>query len=111
MSLQIKPGKYRTRDGMIAVVLCTDAPGQWPIKGYVLTQSGGSSSNGWRLNGQMYERNESRQDLVAEYVEPREWTLTGHGREAYPSRTVGGPPLLEGEIVRVREILDEETGK
>jgi len=35
MTYQFKPGMYKTRDGRDARVLCDDAPGDWPLVGYV----------------------------------------------------------------------------
>ena len=36
MDHTIKPGKYITRSNHVAVILCNDAPGNWPIIGYVI---------------------------------------------------------------------------
>lgn len=51
----IIPGKYRTRDGRTAVVLCTDAPGHYPNVGYVITkrenQAAISSPDAWTTDG------------------------------------------------------------
>lgn len=33
--MAIQQGTYRTRGGRRAVVLCNDAPGYWPIVGYI----------------------------------------------------------------------------
>lgn len=51
----ITPGKYITRDGRTAVVLCNDAPGQYPVIGYVIYRRpphpDHASPEGWTARG------------------------------------------------------------
>jgi len=49
------PGEYLTRDGHKAVVLCTDAPGEFPLKGYVVTGVNASWRQGWGSGGDSSE--------------------------------------------------------
>lgn len=41
--MTFKPGKYRTRDGRDAIVLCNDAPGDYPLVGYII----GEGARSW----------------------------------------------------------------
>lgn len=46
------PYRCKTVSGLDAVVLCTDAPGKFPLKGYVVTREGEESLvAGWTRNG------------------------------------------------------------
>lgn len=45
-------GEYTTRDGRKAVVLCDDAPGSWPLVGYVTALGVNSAPASWRPTGE-----------------------------------------------------------
>lgn len=46
-----KPGRYKTRDGRDAVVLCNDAPGSEPLVGYVFLGGEKVSARSWSAEG------------------------------------------------------------
>jgi hypothetical protein len=75
---------YRTRQGGKGVVLCTDAPGLWPLKGYVMAE-GGEESNPfeWRTGGVEFSVEDERpNDLVSIWEEPvsgEAWMITSQG--------------------------------
>lgn len=55
--MTFKPGKYKTRDGRDAVVLCDDAPGIAPLVGYVVQPDGEDcSSRNWTRSGRISYR-------------------------------------------------------
>lgn len=50
MTFKFTPGTYLTRDGRKAVVLCDDAPGAYPLKGYIRCGDGGWAAD-WTCGG------------------------------------------------------------
>ena len=71
---KFKPGTYLTRDGRKAVVLCDDAPGNTPLKGYIVSERGNESAgNGWTTNGHMWPGGgSSSSDLLPPVPEQQE---------------------------------------
>ena len=58
-----KPGRYKTRDGRDAVVLCDDALGKWPLKGFWIDSAiSASYASEWSLEGTSV--NGSKYDLI-----------------------------------------------
>jgi len=52
MSEIIKPGKYITRQGYVAIILAVDAPGKLPIVGYIVDPNEEwVGPNGWWEGG------------------------------------------------------------
>lgn len=64
----ITVGYWGTRDGRKARVLCTDAPGTHPVKGYIEIHAG-SCSAGWTANGAWCLDQESDADLICQWVD------------------------------------------
>ena len=62
--MAIGVGKYRTRGGRLAVVLCTDAPGDWPLIGYVVGEHGQAHPRGWKSDGRLFWSVEQKDDLI-----------------------------------------------
>jgi hypothetical protein len=60
------PGNYLTRDGRKAVVLCDDAPGHWPLIGYIRTRSNSDYLTWeWLANGKRHDRGDTGpEDLI-----------------------------------------------
>jgi hypothetical protein len=75
--LKLVAGKYyRTRDGRKAYVAAAlenplGRPASDPIVGFI-----GDDDFSWRENGQFLPSQLSACDLIAEWREPREWTVT-----------------------------------
>jgi hypothetical protein len=69
----LAPGTYKIRDGRKAVVLCSDAPGSWPIKGYVVHDSDGSTARGWSRTGTVDSNplQQNDHDLIGPWAEPK----------------------------------------
>ena len=66
--MQIAPGKYRTRNGQVAVVLTVDAPVTYgKVIGYVITEQDGynySFARQWEEDGKSYSTLEDDADLM-----------------------------------------------
>lgn len=58
-----KPGRYKTRDGREAVVLCDDAPGDWPLIGYIVAR-GEAAHCSWTASGLATKWPGSPSDLI-----------------------------------------------
>lgn len=56
-------GEHRTRGGRRAVVLCTDAPGYWPVVGYTL-EDAQSHPRAWMPDGRAFFSVEHDDDLI-----------------------------------------------
>lgn len=75
MTHKFTPGEYKTRDGRKAVVLCDDAPGDTPLKGYIVIDDGGDSfARGWTVSGGTwsFENFKSSMDLMPPVTEPEQ---------------------------------------
>jgi hypothetical protein len=73
--MKIEPGYYRTRDGRKARVLCTDAPGRYPVIGYV--EEGSSIlCEAWSASGEMVVGAKVGGDLLAPWTQPKTVTVT-----------------------------------
>lgn len=66
----ISVGFWKTRDGRKACVLCVDAPGCKPAKGYVISGNGESYSCGWFLTGRYNFSEQCPQDLMEPWRDP-----------------------------------------
>jgi len=64
----IVTGYWETRNGRKARVLCVDAPGSHPVKGYV-EKAGGSCSQGWTADGAICLTDEADEDLIRPWVD------------------------------------------
>ena len=66
--MQIAPGKYRTRNGQVAVILTADAPVTYgKVIGYVITEQDGynySFPRTWEDNGRSYTTIQDDADLM-----------------------------------------------
>lgn len=66
--MQIAPGKYRTRNGQVAIVLTADAPVTYgKVIGYVIIEQDGynySRSRTWEDNGRSYITIQDEDDLM-----------------------------------------------
>ena len=66
--MQIAPGKYRTRNGQVAVVLTADAPVTYgKVIGYIITEQDGynySLPRAWEDNGRSYITIPDEDDLM-----------------------------------------------
>lgn len=116
--MKFEVGKlYRTRSGEIRRVVCVDAPGEWPIisvatkAGQYIAYTGHSVDGSYHNDPKPRGEAEHQCDLIALHREPREWWIalrdgvpTAHEDkiEAFTVVKVGQ------EIVRVREVLDDE---
>lgn len=87
MTYKFTPGEYKTVKGRDAVVLCDDAPGEWPLKGYV-TREGGSFEASWRADGISTREGF---DLVAPVTEPEQVVRWLHIWEGGHVTTDGTP--------------------
>ena len=83
--------KYRTRDGRDVRVLCVDAPGLYPVRGYLLP---GGQSYSWKDAGNdLATQKESGYDLIeiSPYsdieIDAKGWARSG--REWYPRHFAG----------------------
>ncbi len=69
--MEIKTGKYKTRSGEVAVVLCVDAPVTYNrVIGYVIRECeeyNYASANAWCDDGRVYETITDEDDLM-EYI-------------------------------------------
>lgn len=74
MTFKFTPGKYKTRDGKDAVVLCDDAPGRWPLKGYIAITDD-SVSYSWMRSGRIIEKHDDGADLMPPEPEQEPKTL------------------------------------
>lgn len=74
MTYKFTPGEYLTRDGRKAVVLCDDAPGEYPLVGYTVIPEIGSTAESWLPNGCCYSGDPDDDDLVAPVTEPEQVT-------------------------------------
>ena len=76
MTYEFKIGTYKTRDGREARVLCTDAPGEWPIIGYYIDSASaiGYYLTAWMANGHSRGTDD---DGIFDLMPPREvaWTI------------------------------------
>lgn len=113
--MKLEAGKtYKTRDGRIAKVLCTDAPGQHCVVGYLLPNRDNCPpdelARSWTIEGTHRTDCESGalQDLIAEHREPREWTVTVNitGDRIYPFYPAIPDPDRGGGTIKVREVLE-----
>jgi len=79
--VNITVGYWETKDGRKARVLCTDAPGRCPVKGYIETAEGESGSMSWALKGEWLSPSNTGADLirpwidrpVVDWAKEREW--------------------------------------
>ncbi len=66
--MQIAPGKYRTRNGQVAVVLTADAPVTYgKVIGYIIAEQDGynySLSRTWEEDGRSYTTIPYEDDLM-----------------------------------------------
>lgn len=66
--MQIAPGKYRTRNGKVAVILTADAPVTYgKVIGYVITEKDGynySFARQWEDDGKSYTTIQDEDDLM-----------------------------------------------
>lgn len=66
--MQIAPGKYRTRNGQVAVVLTADAPVTYgKVIGYIIAEQDGynySLSRTWEEDGRSYTTIPCEDDLM-----------------------------------------------
>ena len=66
--MQIAPGKYRTRNGQVAIVLTADAPVTYgKVIGYVIIEQDGynySRVRTWEDNGRSYITIQDEDDLM-----------------------------------------------
>lgn len=66
--MQIAPGKYRTRNGQVAVILTANAPVTYgKVIGYVIIEQDGynySSARTWEDNGRSYITIPDEDDLM-----------------------------------------------
>ncbi len=65
----ITVGYWETRDGRKARVLCTDAPGRCPVKGYIETAEGESGAMSWALNGEWLSPSSTGADLIRQWAD------------------------------------------
>lgn len=65
----IATGDCRTQGGRRAVVLCNDAPGMWPVIGYVVGD-GVSHPRGWHEDGRAFSSVEHVDDLIVRKPSP-----------------------------------------
>lgn len=63
-------GTYRTRGGRKAVVLCNDAPGDWPVIGYVVSPANVAHPRGWKIDGRQFYSLEQADDLLCPMQSP-----------------------------------------
>jgi hypothetical protein len=70
--MKIEAGKkYRTREGMVAVVTCINAPGEWPIVGYIMDRGEAYCAAIWREDGRREPSTEMPHDLISEHREKK----------------------------------------
>lgn len=74
--MNITPGYWRTVNNRKARVLCTDAPGNYPVIGYIESEGGGATLYSWTLCGRMfvYDRHSNdhhSSDLTEPWTEPK----------------------------------------
>lgn len=66
--MQIAPGKYRTRNGQVAVILTVDAPVTYgKVIGYIIAEQDGYSyslSRTWEDDGRSYTTIPDEDDLM-----------------------------------------------
>lgn len=70
--MEIQQGTYRTRGGRQAVVLCNDAPGMWPVVGYI-KGADHAHPRAWQDDGRAFYTIEHADDLI---VAPPSPTVT-----------------------------------
>lgn len=85
--MNITPGYYKTRDGRKARVLCTDAPGEYCVVGYVEYEKV-SFVCAWLPDGSAPLRLEGRDDLIELWTEPKPKKRVPCGPEDFPPGTV-----------------------
>jgi hypothetical protein len=75
--MKIEPGYYKCRDGRRARVLCTDAPGRFPVVGLIEIGDEANCER-WRLDGSWAsaEGHGGFRDLLAPWTEPKTVTVT-----------------------------------
>lgn len=113
--MKLESGKtYKTRDGRIAKVLCTDAPGEYPCVGYINeTDKYPPMAETWKLNGDSDAGGQGAGDIITDHRQPREWTLIRVDRkdrvewlDASCVIQYAHPDIPRYETIRVREVLD-----
>ena len=66
--MQISHGKYRTRNGQVAVVLTADAPVTYgKVIGYIIAEQDGysySRARTWEYNGRLYTTIQDEDDIM-----------------------------------------------
>lgn len=104
-------GFYKTRDGRKARVICVDRKFQEkPIVALIADPKTGNENVEFNYLKSGYNRvgMQSYNDLVEEWVEPREFWITipddGHSLCAWDVKTRPSRPGLE--IIKVREVLE-----
>lgn len=96
--MNITPGFWKTHNGRKARVLCTDAPGNYPVIGYIENAAGGSTLCSWNLGGLNCINDYSTNDLVEPWTSP---IAAGHNPDKLTEEQVevdkGWRLLSEGE--------------
>lgn len=69
--MNITPGYWRTVNNRKARVLCTDAPGNYPVIGYIENAVGGSAPCSWNLGGLNCINDYTPNDLTEPWDEPK----------------------------------------
>ena len=67
--MTITVGYWETRDGCRARVLCTDAPGEFPAKGYIENGKGESFVMAWTIDGKTFAKGGAPSQLVRPWID------------------------------------------
>lgn len=93
--------KYRFRNGQPARILCTDAPGKYPV---ITIAEDGDISQHTKTGGYMRDGH-CEWDLI-EVREPREWVIRFY-EDGTGLVDIAGPAAPRGETLRLREVIEE----
>jgi hypothetical protein len=115
MTYKFTPGEYLTRDGRKAVVLCDDAPGMYPLIGYVLMRQGDAAANTWAHDGAGVFVGTKMNDLMPPVTEPEQVVRWVHlwsdnditiNRESKQGR---GMVIARARVVLTPGVFDDEA--
>ena len=107
---------YTTRDGLTAKVLCTDAPGKYPVVGYIVENDDVSNGASWAADGRyLVSVDKDGCDLLAEVkpMQKREMWANVYPRFVivFLSEAAADRCAFPGRIARVPVTISYREGE
>ena len=100
--------KYRTRDGRIARIICTDRNSEYYPVIALIKEDDGEESARWYMQDGKFDIEDHNLDIISEYQEPREfWISKKQEKDEDHLRAYHAVSFeLEHKYILVREVLE-----